>query len=272
MTHRRGSVLAAASVLLMAPLAQGAGISIDFFGGGGPGTSTAMGSGDVAGAIPLSNWNSFTGATQATPQGLNDDTGAATGATVSWASNNTWNAFNDNTAGNARMMMGYIDTNDTSISTVSVANLPASLTSAPYAVFVYYDGNNGTEGRVGKYSISGATTGNATFWGQDSGTFSGAFVLGQSLLDPGLLVATPGDIDDEDAAVATVPSGNVMVFPGLTGNAFTLSAQASVSMGNTNRASINGLQIVPMSAVPEPASLAAAGVLALGLLRRRRRA
>src|SRR5688500_11358598 len=113
MKTRSGSLVAAAAgALLSAPLAHGAGISTDFSGAGGPGTSTAMGAGDVAGAIPLANWNSFTGATQATPQGLNDDTGAASGATVSWASNNTWNAFNDNTAGNSRMMMGYIDTTD----------------------------------------------------------------------------------------------------------------------------------------------------------------
>jgi hypothetical protein len=68
-----------------------------------------------------------------------------------------------------------------------------------------------------------------------------------------------------------VPAGNYLIFPDVMGSSFTISAQASLSSGTTNRASIQGIQIVPMSAVPEPGTFLVVGVFAAGLMARRRR-
>jgi hypothetical protein len=275
-------VLAAVGAGSFALMARGAGISVDFYGtGGGGGTlQSQMGPSETAGVVPLGNWNSFapvgqaTGGTpgsQATPQPLVDDTGAATGASVVWTSNNTWNTPITEAPGDFRMMKGYIDTNDTSITSVNVTGLPAALTAQPYAVILYYDGDNGTQTRVGKYSID-ADAGDATFWGRDaaSSSFNGAYVLGATPIDP-LPGATGTGLDSQGTAAAAVPAGNYLIFPDVMGSSFTISAQASVSSGTTNRAAIQGIQIVPMSAVPEPGTMALVGLMAIGLVSRRRR-
>src|SRR5689334_7158594 len=104
-------------------------IGVDFYGTGGGGTTGASAQlppTEPAGIIPFANWNSFTGAAQATPQPLMDATGTATGATVAWTANNTWNTPTVAGPGNFRMMKGYLDSTDTSVTSVTVANLPAS--------------------------------------------------------------------------------------------------------------------------------------------------
>lgn len=265
-------LLAGAFCALVTSAAHGQAINVDFFGGGGGGTggtSAALPATEAAGAVPFANWNSFTNATQATAQTLMNDTGAPTGATVTWASNNTWNTPIAAGTGNQRMMKGYLDSSDTSVTTVNVANLPASITSVPYSVILYYDGDNGGNNRVGRYSISGATTGNAVYWARDAANtnYSGFFMPAQSTVDP---LAGGGAIDNNAAAALTVPAGNMMIFSGLSGNSFTLSAQSSVASDATNRSSIQGFQILPTSLVPEPAS-ASVLVLAASLLLGRRR-
>jgi hypothetical protein len=198
--------------------------------------------------------------------------GAATSATVLWTANNTWNVPITQTPGDLRMMKGYIDTNDTSITSITVSGLPAALTAEPYAVILYFDGDNATQTRVGKYTLSGAASGNRTMWGRDAAgsNFNGMYVLGSTPVDP-LPGASGAGLDNQGTAASTVPAGNYMFFPEVTGSTFTISAQASVSSGTTNRAGIQGIQIVPSTMVPEPGTLAVIGMAVMGLAMRRRR-
>lgn len=245
-------------------------IGIDWFGGNGTGDQTQMLPGEVAGVVPQSNWNSFLDATGTTAETfpLNLGTGAASGASVTFSgSPNDWDTgITEATSLNHKMMLGYIDTNDTSITTVAVNGLPASFTGPGYNVYLYYDGDNGTQHRVGRYEINGVS-----MWGRDAGVnFVGTFTQGQTTTDPAPGMTGTG-LDNLAAAVATVPAGNYMIFGPLTSANFTLNVQASASAGGTNRASLNGMQIV---AVPEPTTiwLVAIGVLAsAGLLVRSRR-
>lgn len=280
-SRKSWAILAGAVCLGAAEVCSAANINIDFGGAAGNGTQTQMGSAEVAGVIPSSNWNSFAVNAQATPVGLNDSTGAASGATATWNSNNLWTTGAADTAGNLRMMRGYLDVDDFSsattpgrTATVTVAGLPAAVASSPYTVIVYYDGDNGASDRTGKFSITGATTGNGTLYGRDGAnqTFGGTYVLGSTPIDPLNGLADNTNTDNNSVAALAIPAGNFLFFGGLTGNTFTLSATSYVSSDGTNRAAIQGIQIVP-GAIPEPSSIGFVGLcLGAAAARRRRRA
>lgn len=261
---------AAAAALSLPASADASSIAIDWFGGSGANAQPQMTPDEVAGVVPQGNWNSFTG-TAGGPEPLNLDNGTGSGATVSWGgSANLWDTNGAVDTPNRKMMQGYLDTGDQTVTTVNVAGLPASVTAPGYNVIVYYDGDNAgnsPQSRVGRYEVNGAPP----QWGQDPAATrfdaSDTFILGQTPLDPTIATDPPGDIDNEPAAVATVPPGNYMVFGPFTAADFTLTAQASVSSGGTNRAPLNGLQIIQ---IPEPASLGLLAFGGMGLLVRRR--
>src|SRR6202140_1057320 len=81
--------------------ATGAAISADFVGSG-----TAMASSESAGVVAKANWNEAAGAKSSSPLSLLDETGAATGATVSWTSDNVWRVPFADGAGNTRVRGG----------------------------------------------------------------------------------------------------------------------------------------------------------------------
>jgi Bacterial Ig domain/Glycosyl hydrolase catalytic core len=213
------------SALIQTPHAAAPGvISIDFVGAGG-----AMAASETAGVVAKSNWNGAAGASRATPQSLVDETGAASGATVTWTSNSTWSTPITDAAGSRRMMKGYLDTSATTTTTVTVAGL----STAAYDVYVYVDGDNSTDPRAAAYKISGpgitTTTVNLT---DAAGTnFSGAFTQ------------------------ASGSNGNYVKFS-ITAAGFTLSATPGAANVN-KRAPVNGIQIVPTGPPSPDFSIAA---------------
>ena len=102
-------------------------ISIDFVGSG-----TSMGTAESAGVVAKANWNNAAGATRSTPLALVDETGAASGASVTWTASGVWTTPITDQAGNRRLMKGYLDTSNTSVTTVTVVGLG----SGPYDVYV----------------------------------------------------------------------------------------------------------------------------------------
>jgi hypothetical protein len=189
-------------------------IGIDFVGQDVP-----MGAGEVAGVVAQGSWNNAVGASSGAPLGLVDGTGAATGATVAWSSNNVWQTTIADQAGNARMMKGYLDTGVATTTTVTVAGLAGNATG--YSVYVYVDGDNPGASRTGMYQISGAGITTTLISNTDAGgtNFAGTFKLGNN------------------------GTGNYVVFT-INATSFTLTATPGASNDALPRAPINGIQIV----------------------------
>ena len=216
---------------LAAPLARAQTISINFQGGQGA-DLTPMDPTEVAGVVRVAHWNNAPGAT-GTLSSLTDSTGATVpGGTVTYSgSPNTWANGLADAPGDNRLLKGYLDTNNTSVTTVAVTGLDAAAT---YSVYVYATGDSG--GRVGQYAV-----GNQTFYltEQDGGAFSGTYTQSSSTT----------------AVNATV--GNYVVFTVAGQNNFTLTA-TPVANGNTARAPLNGIQIFKVVQPPAaPTGLAA---------------
>lgn len=209
-------------------------ISIDWAnnqGSGGP--TPVMGATEVAGVVPVSNWNSFPTTGSGGPQSnLINDLGANSGASVSWTANNTWSTPITDTPGDNRMMRGYLDTTNTSTTSITVSSIPYAL----YDVYVYADGDNVAASRGGRYTIGATSLINID---PASTNFSGSYISG----------------------------ANYVRFTNVSGASFNLTGTPT-SPGNI-RAPINGIQI---TAVPEPSSIAllAFGSLLMWIVKGRR--
>lgn len=202
-----------------------------------------MAAAEVAGVVPVPNWNSLAATNNAVANPLVDDAGAATGANITWSTSNNYSVNIGNAPGNQKMLNGYIDTDNVTTNTFTVASLPASFGNV-FSVYVYTDGD-GTDNRFGTYSINGS---------------------------PGILVR---DTTNGTSAGATFDNatsdqiGNYILFQNVIRNGaggFILSATPTIGVGSTPRAPVNGLQIVP-----EPSRLLLGLMSSLGLLLVRRR-
>ncbi len=235
----------AVACLMITSVASASSIAINFGADepnpGDPVISSAVSG--PAGVLGTANWNNVETAT-GMATGLVDGGGAATAASVEWASNNTWastgRSEENNTAppGDDRnLMTGYLDTNADDSSSVIVSGLSAKFPDG-YNVYVYIKG--GVIGRGGEYTIGANTQPHV-----DTGPFTGNYVFGSD--------------------------GDVLVFPGVFGDSFELISLPTT--GGTRRAPVNGIEISE-TLVPEPSSMVLIGlgvVLAVGGIARRRR-
>ena len=151
--------------------ARAAAVSIDFVGNGTP-----MAPSESAGVVSKTHWNEATGASSSAPLALVDETGASSGASVTWKADSTYILPVADNPGNARLMAGYLDNGSGNTTSVTVANLPPSSTG--YDVYVYTDGDNGAITRTATYTISGPGMTTASIGVTDAaGTvFSGALL------------------------------------------------------------------------------------------------
>jgi hypothetical protein len=194
---------------------SGNAISIKF-----PGTGTPMAGSEVAGVVPKSNWNNESGSNGQSTS-LVDETGTISGASVSWTAVGVYAVSIVDQPGNDRMMRGYLDTSNGTATTVSVSGLPANANG--YSVYVYADGDNKAANRQGIYQISGSgiTTKSISLLDAANTNFNGAFTQ------------------------ANNSAGNYVMF-GINATAFTISATPSTASDGTQRAPLNGIQIVPV--------------------------
>jgi hypothetical protein len=208
-------------------------ISIDFVGGQPTGTGVfgvvAMDPNEIAGVKRAAHWNSAPGETGSLTA-LVSSSGSATAASANWSvpevgGQSTWsNSFTD-APGDPRMMNGYLDPRAADQpGTVSVANLPAEMSSG-YDVYVYcYSAVESGDTRNYQYTI-GSTTVSVSQPALTTSSF------------PGYTQAIGGD-------GGTAGAGDYVVFRNVTGSGFTLTAQPRPSTWGMQRAPVNGLQIV----------------------------
>lgn len=221
---------------------------------------------DIAGVpgVEQANWNVNDGGAdaQAAANGtsadiigpvasqLGDSNGEATGATVTWVSNGTWNTTNGADTPDAKLMNGYIDAIGAAdpFATVTIENIPYD----SYLVYVYIgsDGN----GRTGQVTDGTTTFSYSTFSNDPDG--SGGF--------------TPDDYVETQDTADGFPNANYAVFAG-SGSSVTIDI-----IRGSNNSGFHAVQIVndggaaqvPLSALPVAAALAIVGFIAL---RRRHR-
>lgn len=208
------------------------GINFHYSGSGGLAPSA------VAGVIPRSGWNNIdvgdAGAFSGAPFGstsLSNADGSPSGASISTTLASGYNgASGSGTATADRQMFGeYIswdqvgDGDDKEDSgNIRVSGLGAEFTDGGYDVILYFDSN--AADRIFTFTVAGES-----ITGKDAATFSGTF-----------------------AEAAGSNASNYARFRGLTAPGFTIDANS-----NTGRAALNGLQIIPSSALPAIQSFSA---------------
>ena len=232
----RKTVMALALVAAMAfaSSSQAQSFGINFTGGNNASAPTPMLATDVAGAVyQQANWNNAAG-TSGTVTGLLNQAGVATSASATWHADGTWGSGTGTANGNFKLYNGYLDATGTSQTTVTVSGLSAAGIVGAYDVYVYFTGDTVGGSRSGNYTINGLTQ-----FSVDNTGYTGTYVQ-----------ATGGDGNN----------GNYLLFEGLTGDSFTLSA-----LPVNFRSPVNGIQVVG-EAVPEPATLALLGVSALSFV------
>ncbi len=291
--HRMVALLAVAAMAGGgAGLASANSIGINFDRGnlGGTDTLTAAQS---AGVVPQTNFNNITiGTTTANkysagPQALVDNTGAATTALGSVTTrssgydiSSTTGVQPDASNGNQILMNGgaYGTADQSGFGGVPGATVVAQVTNVPYATYnVYVYGlvdhagvQEGLSIGTGAVNVAGNTA-----------TFTPTTTYYETTPNP----SATGYIDGKTASgftytkatslVATAPTAGAdyAEFTGVTGSSFEVGAIFNTATAGTSAGvAIEGLQIVNTgTAVPEPATLALAGVGAAGLLLRRKR-
>src|SRR5687768_9274746 len=157
---RRASFgIAAAAVLALgsAAHAQFNSIGVNFSGGAGdePDPDQVTPVTGTTGVVPQANWNNAQGAT-GTLANLIDDTGAATGASLTFASNNTWGRDLSATPTND-LLSNYLDAGEANTATATVSNVPYAV----YDVIVYARRNEnpdlGNANRFSDYTVNGVS-------------------------------------------------------------------------------------------------------------------
>ena len=191
--------MAAAFFGTLASQSQAAGESISInFGTNEPNGTISDSSSAGLEAVPGSNWNQFSGASQSTAQNLKDNNGDATGATVTWSSKNTWRGGDTPSTGDGQMLKGYLD--DGSGITINVSGVDF----LNYGVYIYCNTDT-ANGNFSAKTVNGvsytwngtSTVAGSAAWGA-TGTFGQAvegtntlYVEGQT--SPNLSITAPSN-------------------------------------------------------------------------------
>lgn len=223
------------------------------------GKDTAVTGTDVTGFVPTAGWQQESGFPDFSGRALDLSDGSPSGATLDGDGSGNITTIGASTADNDYTMYNRALAIEGSggFSTLSVTGLGAEFTGPGYDVYVYVGSatNFGLETRV-TFSFTDGTTTYYLDADESIASYQGSFIQATTTTYAGS---------------GTTPIANYVVFSGLTGTDFTISAQ-NVDTVTASAAGFTGMQIV---AVPEPSTFAFIGTFGLiaGLvaLRRRRR-
>src|SRR5437667_3276844 len=222
-------------------------IGINFVGGSTVnGMPAPLGANETAGFVPQQFWNNAPGASGTIA--LQGDAGASLPAfypdfSAMWSS-----AFGirstpiTETSANSRLMKGYLNSDDTLSGKimVTISDIPPGFTAGGYAVIVYFDGDNRSANRVGRYTARALNYGSRTIYGLDGSNvdFAGSFkqVPSSRTTDQG----------------GATPDGNFIIFTGLHDENFTLEVNGTSADDLNSRAALNAIQIVDQRSLPAP--------------------
>ena len=154
------------------------------------------------------------------------------GMTITWGAPGGTHEFSHmgNSPADFALMQGYLDTSDSSTTTVTVNGVKFPL----YDIIVYGDGDNGSATRVGKYTLT-ATRGSGTKYILDASDtdFAGSFLEA-----------------DSPTGGAAAAAGNYCRFRDVRGTTFTVTATGEYASDGHPRGPLNAIQIVPINVVP----------------------
>jgi len=208
---------------------------------------TLMDPAETAGVVPQAHWNNATGGNSSLSS-LKDFVGAAPGVSVTWSGNIGYTAIDD-TAGNNRLMRGYLTVlGATDPPTATFSGLAAAFPLG-YDVIVYFDGSNDKR-------IQGVPD---VAWVMGLEVVGVTRTMTRTVCDPANTNFSGIYFEDTGAG------GNWVRFHGLSDDVLTVTATPH----DGTKAALNAIQVIH---VPEPATagLVAAGLAAV-LWRRRRR-
>ena len=216
-------------------------ISVDFVGGraatgGVPMGAVPMGPTEVAGAKPAANWNSAAGG-MGTLAPLVFSDGTSSGAGVTWSppmqpgDSGTYSVGYTDMPGDVRMMNGFLGPPfavipTTGVTLLTVSDLPASIASGSYDVYVYVLGSPAAM-RSYQYAIG-----------------STAFTVVQAM---GMGTPPPPPTPYPYVLAPEGGMGTHIIFRGVTGSSFALTVKPAGGGPNSPRAPVNGFQIVSPS-------------------------
>jgi hypothetical protein len=202
----------------------------------------------VAGApgVAQANWNNLNTLSGSADSLVADAGGASQPitATVEWTSANTWSSTGRGEENNAleganlTLMTGYLDTGADTTTTVTISGIPEDLTGAEHGYDVYVYALAGVPARGGSYRVVDPS----------NEAVIRDYIKAQSPTNPTEFVAVP--TDDPDAWGV----GSYMVFRNLDATNIRIEATTvdPWGFGDTHRAPINAIQLVPATQTPEP--------------------
>ncbi len=200
---------------------------------------------DVAGvgSVAQANWNNLSpGSGASTAAILADVNGSAQSTTVkvTWSSAGLWSSTgrgeeNSSFTGTDRKLLtGYLDSGNESITQVTISDIPATFTGPTYDVYVY--GLGGVGGKGGGYRVTDAVDGSAlTDWVRAQSPFNSANYVEVAA----------------GSAVNAWNEGNYIVFRNLDSPSINVIGQTAGGLGFSGsgnpRAPINAIQLVTSS-------------------------
>ena len=189
-------------------------------------TNASLASDDSAGVVTQTNWNNGSGASGSLSS-LADDSGATSGASITWSTDEEWSAGNGPADDNGTLLNGWISSNSGNDS-VNISSIPYST----YDLYIYLNHDRATEDVLI----------------QESGNAFPDFLAHEN--DTNINSAVTFSRQTESAASNPGSTGNYVQFEGLTSSNLNLVLSAGGSAGSADRGAITGIQIVEAVVTP----------------------